>query len=92
MPVCALSLGETKVDKDSTRLRGIVEEIGRFDVAVNDAFLVYGCECSEQALEVTAHVGNAHVAVVIAEVAVLVVGQHSDDLVLVAEGGDERTY
>jgi hypothetical protein len=42
VPVCTLSLGEAKVDEDSTRLRGVVEEVGRFDVAVDDAFLVYG--------------------------------------------------
>ena len=35
---------------------------------------------------------DVHVAVIIAEVAVLEVGQYSNNLVLVAEGGNEGTY
>jgi hypothetical protein len=55
VPVCALSLGKAKVYEDSTGLRGVVEKFGRLDIAVDNALLVYGRQCSKQTLERAAH-------------------------------------
>lgn len=92
MPVCAFALGKTKINENAAALGCIIEKIGGFDVAVDDALCMYCLQCGEQTLEVEAHVRDLHVAVVVAEVAMLEVRQDSDNLIEMTEGGDERTY
>lgn len=92
MPVGAFPLRQAKVDEDTTALGGIVEKVCWLDVAMDDPLGMHRPQSSEQAAEVEAHLGNLHVAVVVAEVVVLEVGQHSHHLVQMAEGGDERTH
>jgi hypothetical protein len=92
VPISPLTFRKAKVDEDSTRQGGIVEEVGRLDIAVDDLLCVYCSQCSEETPEVESHLGDFHVAVVVAEIGMLKVGQHRNDLVQVAEGGDERTY
>jgi hypothetical protein len=92
MPVSALTFGETKVNENTTRQGGIVEEVGRLDIAVDNLLCVYCSQRGEEAPEVESHLGDLHVTVVVSEVGVLEVGQHSNDLVKATEGGDQRTY
>lgn len=57
---------------------------------MND-FLRMNCpECCEQTAEIHAHLGYLHVSIVVPEVMMLEIGQHSDDLIMVAEGCDQR--
>ncbi len=89
LPVCALFFGEAKVDQDAAPFGVVVEEVGRFDVSVEDAGAMDGVEGREERVEVVAHVGDEEFAVVEAEVEVAEVGEDGYYLVKVSEGGEE---
>jgi hypothetical protein len=86
LPVCALLFGEAEVDEDAAAFRVVVEEVGGFDIAVEDAGAVDGMKRGEEGVKVVAHVGDEEVAVVEAEVEVAEVGEDGYDLVKMAEG------
>ena len=90
--VGALALRKTEVDEHAPLAVDVIQEVGRLDVPVHDAFPVHGVEGGEEGGEVGLHVPGVHPAEVLAEVLVLVVGEDGDDLVLVAEGGNEGAY
>ena len=92
LPVCAFSLGKTKVDKNAAVQPLVVEKVRGLDIAVQDFSAVHGSQGCEQALHVQTHLGDLHVLVVVAEVLMLEVWENGDDLVLVAKGGDKRAY
>ena len=85
----ALALGEAKVDEHAAPAGRLVEEVGGLDVAVEDAVLVDGLEGGEEGAQVDGRVPDGHVAEVVAEIGVAEVREDGDDLVGVAEGGDE---
>ena len=85
LAVGVVGLGEAEVDEDALLARVVVEEVGGFDVAVEDAGFVDAVEGGEEAVEVVSHVADEEVAVVEAEVEMAVVGEDGDDLVEVAE-------
>lgn len=87
LPVCALSFREAEVDEHAAPFGVVVQEVGRFDVAVEDPGAVDGVEGREEGVEVVAHVRDEEVAVVEAEVEVAEVREHGYYLVEVAEGG-----
>ncbi len=87
LPVRALLFGEAEVDKDAAPFGVVVQEVGGFDVAVQDPGAVDGVKGREEGVEVVAHVGDEEVAVVEAEVEVAEVGQHGYYLVQMSEGG-----
>jgi len=86
LPVCALFFGEAEVDEDASPFGMVVEEIGGFDVAMEDAGAVDGVEGREERVEVVTHVGDEEVAVVKAEVEVAKVREDGYDLIEVSEG------
>jgi hypothetical protein len=91
-PFCALPFGEAKVDENAAVLLWVVEEVCGFDVTVKNAACVDGLEAGEETPEVHAHVADGHVAEVVSKIVMLEVGQDGNDLVLVAEGSNERAY
>jgi hypothetical protein len=92
VPISPLTLRKTKVDENTAGQGGVVEEVCRLDIAVDNLLRVYCSQRSEETPEIETHLGDFHVTVVVAEVGVLEVGQHSNDLVQATEGGDEWTY
>lgn len=58
---------------------------------MDDVSLMNGSEAGEKGFEVGAHLMHLHVFEVVSKVLVLEVGQDGQDLVMVANGGDERT-
>jgi hypothetical protein len=88
VPVRALTLSETKIYKDPAGLLRVIEKIGRLDVAMEDLLFVDRSQCEKETLEVETHLWDLHVAVVLAEVAMLEVWQDGDDLIEMPEGGD----
>lgn len=72
--VCAFSFCEAEVDEDAVAGFGVVEEVGGFDVAVEDVVFVDGSEAAEEGAEVVPHLGDGHVAVVELWVCLLVMG------------------
>lgn len=87
--VCAFTFSKSKIDEDAAFLGWFVEEVGGFDVAVENAFLVDCCQGSEDGAEVDLAVCNGHLAEVFPEIGMLEIWQHSNDLVGAAHGGDE---
>ena len=59
---------------------------------MEDLLLMYGLQGQKETFEIEAHLRYLHVAVVLAEVAMLKIWQNSHNLVKMAEGGDQRTY
>ena len=90
MPLGALLFCKTKVDKDSSLLCVVVEEIGWFDITMQNACSVYAVESAEEALEVVTHVVDHKVTVVESEVEMAKVRQDSDYLVMMSEGSKQR--
>ena len=87
LPVCTLFFGEAEVDEDAAPFGVVVEEVGGFDVSVEDPGAVDGVKGREEGVEIVAHVGDEEVAVVEAEIEVAEVGEHGYYLVEVSEGG-----
>lgn len=70
----------------------VIQEVGRFDIAVEDTVFVDMGEGSEQTPEVQAHIADFHISEILSEVPVLEVWENGNDLVLVSEGGDEWAH
>lgn len=84
-----LTLCQTKIYQHPTLRRGVVEKICGLDVSM---YNVVGMNCrkgSEEGPEIDGHVGDCHIAEVVAEVVVGKVGQDGDNLVGGAEGGNQ---
>ena len=90
LPVCTLLLGEAEVDEDAASFFVVVEEVGGFDISVEDAGAVDGVEGGEERVEVITHLEDEEVAVVEAEVKVAEIRENSYDLVMMSEGREQR--
>jgi hypothetical protein len=56
IPVRPFALSETKIDEDTPGLCGIVKEVGRLDIAVDNFLRMHCPKRSEHALEVQTHI------------------------------------
>lgn len=92
VPVRSLTLSKTKIYKDPAGLLRIIEKIGGLDVAMEDLLLVDRCQCEKETLEVETHLWDLHVAVVLAEVAMLEIWQDGNNLIEMTKGSDQRTH
>lgn len=89
--VCFVAFGETKVHENSAPLVGLVEEVGRFDISVQNILVVNRCEGCEEGAEVDLDIWDGHLAEILTKICVSKVGKHSNDLICMSERGDERT-
>lgn len=87
--VGAFPLGEAEINEHAALGDGVVEEVRRFDVAVDDMVFVDEGEGGEEGAQVNGHVDDVHLAEVVAEVVVGKVREDGDDLIGAPEGGDE---
>jgi hypothetical protein len=92
LPVGALALGEAEVDEHAEAFLLIVEEVGGFDVAVENAGFVYVVQAVEETSEVVPHVVDEEVSVIESEVEVAEVGEDGDYLVQVSKCCDQGAY
>ena len=90
LPVCALLLGEAEVYEDAASFVVVVEEVGGFDISVEDAGAVDGVKGGEERVEIITHLGDEEVAVVEAEVQVAEIRENGYDLVVMSEGREQR--
>ena len=84
-------LCQAKVDEDAPPAVVIEKEVCWLYVSVDDVEAVDGSKALEERAEVDLHIFGQHVAEELAKVLMPVERQDGDDLVFVAEGGDERT-
>ena len=62
--VCPFAFGKAKVDEDTVAGGGVIEEVGGFDVPVEDVVFVDGLKGGEKGSEIVTHLGNRHMAIV----------------------------
>jgi len=91
VPICALTLGQTKINQYTSFLSWRVKKIGWLNVAMYDAMFVYSLDCGEERMEVDAHLRHFHIAKVLSKVMMLKIWKNSNDLVVVTESCYKRT-
>jgi hypothetical protein len=97
---CGAYLSKAKVDKHTALRLIVVQEVGRFDISVNDTSSVNICETAEQAQHVRSDVLCIHVTIEMlrvsrvetktySKVIIAMIWHCDNDLIIVAEGSDE---
>jgi len=85
LPVSTLPFSETEIDEDALSLGVVIEEIGWFDVSVEDTRFVDVPKSIEQTPEVVPHVVDQEISVVQSEIQVSEVWQYGNHLIEVSE-------
>lgn len=87
--VCAFPLSEAEVNQNTALCSRVIQEIRRFDVAVEDPVRVNARESGEERAQIYGDIRNRHLTKVLSEIGMAEIREDSHDLVCMSESRDK---